>query len=1064
MTAPGFAVRNARMPPGKKRGVKRAKKDAGATSPAAKAAPRRSGGAAAAGGFKFQDAITAIAGAHLAAGVKLGWLSGLANDVPVTIDAETGGAGDDIGITLENGDYVEVQAKKGLQKGPDFWAALLKLAGGLAAGDIDYGLLAVSPDASSTIREDLANDIERISGGRTDDLKEISGEFLTKLKAAQHDHLAICQRLRIRVLSALPVQNGDEKAALQLLRNICAASSDAERAWEVLGKDAGDLVARRRRWNAQSLATLMSSNGIALHQDRSVSGLLQQLMQWNASTNADFPLPGWQTRLPLGALLPMRAIRVAYTPSAASQQDALESYRSAGVSSAIDDLFAGQHIARFHWRSVVSAGAGLGKSTLMKALASAYAKSGIPVLKVNLKTVDAAVLAGRPFEDAIFEHGLDGSNVRPAGFRGAPCEWLLLADGLDDCGSRRASVAEMIRNFAAGHRQARIVVTTRPIGYDTAALADWRHYVLLAPDKDAGANNLAQLVTAGGKPFTDKDAKAALANTTAAAAIVTSPLLLAMAASLLLSGETLPSSKGKLYEAMLRLHARSKSVAQPTGVSTAILDRIFNLLGRKLQDTPAAGAQDLIKRCAAEIAPELGKTALAATSDVEAALHYWERLGLIEKLHHSDGELFGFTHKTFGEFAAARFVAGLQADVRRATIEAMLSTPAQAEVFSFVGGLGHGDLIVDILTSGREDARVDGLHRALALLDDADADVSVRGANALVAHAFAFIDQGDQDEIFVIGEALADLAERRPELVGPSAQARLQSDDVRTALIATACAVASGTPYAPPDVRDTYARLRAAIPLPPHPTLLTPRAPASQRVGAERDLLQRLAFAVLKSLPNDAAQHFVDTAIDDELMNTGFMLEIDAHLVSLGLKEPERLFRDKFSMGFLYQLMKPPAEWDAARLEAFTALATAMAIGEDDADDAGDTQRPLVHFAAFIQRTRFFDIEVGDIQNWTDAFDPAPLRAVVQAFRDRLGLDAVELTLDAAALRAMLDADPTCSPFRLLPMVDGPELDKEAIYDRALVRKAFAHPSRWVRWLASRLLGESEPDAPASAH
>lgn len=99
------------------------------------------GGTAAAGGTNFQAAITAIASVHLLAGKPLGWLTGLVDDIPVGIWAESEGPGDDLRLELVDGRVAEVQAKKGLQRGAALWEALDALAAAVSRGRLDFGVL-----------------------------------------------------------------------------------------------------------------------------------------------------------------------------------------------------------------------------------------------------------------------------------------------------------------------------------------------------------------------------------------------------------------------------------------------------------------------------------------------------------------------------------------------------------------------------------------------------------------------------------------------------------------------------------------------------------------------------------------------------------------------------------------------------------------------------------------------------------------------------------------------------------------------------------------------------------
>ncbi|PLS84605.1 MAG: hypothetical protein CYG60_17050 [Actinobacteria bacterium] len=76
----------------------------------------RSAGGAAAGGFNFQAAATALAYVHVLTSQPLDWICGQ-TDVPREVESETGAPWDDIRIVCEDGARIEVQVKKGLTRG-----------------------------------------------------------------------------------------------------------------------------------------------------------------------------------------------------------------------------------------------------------------------------------------------------------------------------------------------------------------------------------------------------------------------------------------------------------------------------------------------------------------------------------------------------------------------------------------------------------------------------------------------------------------------------------------------------------------------------------------------------------------------------------------------------------------------------------------------------------------------------------------------------------------------------------------------------------------------------------
>lgn len=109
----------------------------------------------------------------------------------------------------------------------------------------------------------------------------------------------------------------------------------------------------------------------------------------------------------------------------------------------------------------------------MTLLANRYSTDGLPVLSVKLKPIAAAMERGDSFDHALRSQALDGSSITIENFSNARLsDLVILADDLDDCGSSHEAVARALHAFSLGHPCARIIVTTRPIGYTTAALVD----------------------------------------------------------------------------------------------------------------------------------------------------------------------------------------------------------------------------------------------------------------------------------------------------------------------------------------------------------------------------------------------------------------------------------------------------------------------------------------------------------------------------------------------------------------------------------------------------------------
>src|SRR5688572_7333995 len=130
-------------------------------------------GSGGAGGFDFQADAYAYVATHLVCRHPLGWFDDI-NDTPKAVSSETSGPGDDLGIEIQDGNLVEVQAKHGLTRGEKFDEAMLRMGLALAADSGLRCVLLVDSTTSGTIREEFRTDIVRAAEGRADGLKEIT--------------------------------------------------------------------------------------------------------------------------------------------------------------------------------------------------------------------------------------------------------------------------------------------------------------------------------------------------------------------------------------------------------------------------------------------------------------------------------------------------------------------------------------------------------------------------------------------------------------------------------------------------------------------------------------------------------------------------------------------------------------------------------------------------------------------------------------------------------------------------------------------------------------------------
>lgn len=1044
---------------------------------------RNAGGAATASGMNFQAAVTAIAGGHLLLGTSLGWLDGLIEDIPAAIWAETGGPGDDIRIELRNGEILEAQVKRGLSRGENLWEALQALAVGLDAGEIQYGVLIVSPDTSKTIWTDLATDSRRLGEGRTDNLSDIGLEWLRRLSDAALPVDEVCSRLRIHVVHASDADYISVMMTRARLASVFARASEADSVWFRLLQDAHAITERRGRWEQAGLAQMLMGMGVQASAAASPASVAPRVSCWVADSNQHFSLLGVKNSLSIDkAWLPLKAgVADPSEPEPTDPVVALARYHAGSGAPRSgwnkQKTLEAEWIGRFYTRAVVMGGPGMGKSTLMTRLAGLYARDGLPVLKVRLRDIAARLAAGNSFDDSVLQLGLDGSGVPFQQVRDSSlADWVLLCDGLDECDAHQELVATRIRQFSAGNPRVRIIVTTRPIGYQTGELSEWRHYELIAPEAERGAENLAKLLQATSPNRAAEDsgwafalASEQLEGNAAKTVISQSPQLLGMAASLLARGGTLGISKAELYQNLFEVidaepNTRKALDDQP---DSAVLARVFDIVGWELIADPLAKTSDLLTRAAIHLRADLGVMPLKAQSIVNVALKYWQQVGLIEQVRHGTTTLITFVHKTFAEFAAARFIwTNHEATERARWLSSCLDDYERwSEVVVFASAKMCEEVLQALLARGGQGDR-HALERALELLVTTPADVSDDTVQRLVHLSFAQVDADNTVLAYRFGLLLARLATRFEPAIGALSSARLHSSQPWTQRVAWACEVE----MAKFDIDTAQNKLHEFLANSSPSTSINSMRSISRlslRRDPESELHESMALALVRRRLADRSVDQLTALLElftNQAFNTvGFSIKLGKLANSAGMELPH--VRHNLSDDALAAMFSP-VEYRQAHTAAMDAFLSTLVAQNESIGNGTALDSPL-QLSALFEITGWNESPVSDVWWAMKPADREPMREVLRGIIALSVIHPGQLQLEAAAACARIKdehADPEAWFLPHTVEVDVPELDWSRAgslgLDRAKLEHAALQQPQWLAISATRLLESLEPPAP----
>ena len=686
----------------------------------------KSGGAAAAGGFGFHARLGAIAGIHVLRGTAVQWTDGLTGAAPCAVSFETSGPGDDLSLELTDGSTVELQAKKGLRADRRFWSALDSLFEGIQGDRCSFGILIVCPNSSASVREGYALALKRIGDGRDDDASTEQERLKSRLAEKGYDAQKVCARIRIRMVTAFEDAGDAIAAARAELGHVCAVDRQVIPAWHTLCEDALSAITTKGRRTLRSLSARLHASQIEIRASAKDSpvAIFDGLLRWTMSRTEKFEALGISGTLPMDqAWLALKAVvRDSSVQQASSVEQALADYHALGEKTRADgNVVDARTIGTFRRLCVVVGGPGSGKSLLLRVLAREFAKDSLVSIRIRLRDLATRMQkTGCGVEEGLLQLGVDGTGVTQEQLRATHySELVLLCDGLDECGDRQLDIVSGLRDISASHPSYRIIVTTRPIGYTTGELQDWRHYEIAPLAETDTAKSLETLCRCAldGESADETNEllpriRAYLKASGASQILARSPLLLALGAALFLKWGYLGKTKLELYQRIYRLideiPTRREIGTEPP--AKAIRDSVLNQLGWLICTSPLEPAEELERRCARTMEQNLGVTYLRALAEVEASVKYWQENGLIERLRHSDIDLIAFIHKTCGEYAAARHLSemepkGAQQAIQKSSFETGLGRDPRFRHGNAVGVHVSGN--TDREVRGRESRRVD---------------------------------------------------------------------------------------------------------------------------------------------------------------------------------------------------------------------------------------------------------------------------------------------------------------------------------------------------------------------
>ena len=1040
-----------------------------------------SGGAAAAGGLGFQAKLGAIAGIHMLRGTPVQWTDGLTRAAPCAVSFETAGPGDDLSLELTDGNVVEIQTKRGLRADGRFWSALDALCEGIRCNRCSFGILIVCPHSSLPVRRAYALALERIGDGRNDSASPEQKKLANRLARKGYDADAVCARIRIRMVSALEDAGDAIAAARSELGHVCADDRQVTPAWHALCQDSLSAMATKGRRTLRDLSAYLHASGINIQgtvKDSPVA-ISDGLLQWTISRTEHFQVPGISRPLPTDqAWLPLTAVvRDASIEPACSVEQALADYHALGERSRTDGhVIDAKTIGTFRKLCVVVGGPGSGKSLLLRVLAREFAKDSYVSIRVRLRDLATRMQeTGCGVEEGLLQLGLDGTGISREQLRAASLsELVLLCDGLDECGEREIDIASGLRDISASHPSFRIIVTTRPIGYSTTELHNWRHYEIAPLAEADTAKHLETLCRCA---LDQESAEKAhdllpqirnyLKEGAASQILARSPLLLAFGAALFLSSRRPSRTKLELYQRIFHLIDATPAGREtaPKPPAKAIRSNILNQLGWLTAAAPLQAAEELEKHCAKTIEQDRGVSYLQALIEVEATITYWEEKGLIERLQHPGIDLITFIHKTFGEFAAALHLSEMKSDEVRQAITTALSKPDWNEILDLATGTSLAKVLAELLITEFEavDPDESTLNRLFRVLVRPETSLSPGQRKSFLKRIFALARSEDRQKAYRVGLCLTEHDISRMPEAEQMASALVAAPTEWSQLVGWAVLAC----HFPDNVRrsaleDALAHFMERSRTKEFFVLQDLKLPIIGPLP-DRGIFENFLHGALKLLLPDQNAEYQDRLIDNVWKSQpNATMEFESRFRTL-LKELGRedasspTYPSRFFESFKFSR---PDKFDKGYAVVLTEVVPAAFLKHDAGPPLATGLKCL---AALFQLAGIMRVPADDVYVWLSddtRLDGvhALLRAAAYIYElpaERLAAEATQATVVGESLRQEWN---TKSLLEVLPIVDVAEVDwsraSEFDIDMRVVQGLVHHPSQWIQRLAALIINE----------
>lgn len=725
-------------------------------------------------------------------------------------------------------------------------------------------------------------------------------------------------------------------------------------------------------------------------------------------------------------------------------------------------------IGRFVHHCVIIAGPGMGKSTLLKKLARVYSEDGYPTVLIRLPVLAARILqAGNGFEESIFSLGLDGSGIDSSDLAELKAQqWTILCDGLDECGRHQDLICQELIKLAAGHSQYRIIVATRPIGYVSALLKQWRHYELLPLNPDKVESYLATILGDVFKPESEElqkiqvFAKHQIDQNKTSDIMVRTPMLLGIVTSLAIRRVNFGQTKSSLYERIFRLFGETQTTRTVSDLPKATLLRFLEILGWITIKYPTYYLEETIKKCSKILADELQISLLNSQVTCEKCLNHWESVGMLEKLRHAGNVTVTFIHKTFGEYAAARHLVAKENKNQLTMIALELDNPSFTETLVFAGSLGLvNEVVSEMLKKADEPLiRQKMVGKILEIISNSETALDTVILNSILDIAFPYLTSSSRLVAFPIAEGILAVCKRFPVEVCPRAALLIDHPQSWTKLAAWAIVTVGGLSY-----YKLESLIQAFKELPTMAGDKGKLFSGDFRIHLNnRRLIEAFTLSAIEQIIANCSsievKEIIGTSLQKDFMTVGLSMRITSLLNAHGIRElSDAMHSHWFDYSLIDRFNEPEyinAQEKAIR-EIFGNLQKSVCslVPKVPYDEA--VPKNLLYLSAFIDASGYGNMPISDIWDWREPYDNEAIQETLCGIVKISGIDPVCLGHETHILLQDFSKNGITNIYKRTVHVDtNPdwELVQHSNLDIQKIERALYHRSDWIVQLAANLL------------